>query len=125
MLQHLLGVEVRNQEGDIVALDRFPPQNVERLGALCQESRKLVDQNMFDLIRLLDLDAYPHAVDTWFDVHPLILVSRYGERVEDDFWGARGFDFRDIVSFRGLGSEVGQGERGRERRAHALEVRAE
>lgn len=102
MLQHLLGVKVRDQEGDVVALHRFPPQNVERLGSLRQESRELVYQYVFNLIRLLDLYAYPHAVDTWLDEDPLVLIPRNGKWVQDDFWRACRLDFRDIVSFRGL-----------------------
>lgn len=118
-------MEVGDQKRDIIALNRFPPQDVERLSSLCQESRELVDQNVLDLVCLFDLDAYPHAVDTGLDVHALVLVSRHSKRIQDDFGRARSLDFGNIVALRGLGSEVGQGEGGRERRAHALEVRAE
>lgn len=115
MLQHLLCMEVGNQERDVISLDRFPSQNVERLRSLGQEPCKLVDQDVLNFVGLLDLDAYPHAVDTGLNVHSLVLVSRHGERVQDDFRGAGGLDLGDIVSLRGLRGEVGQGERGRER----------
>lgn len=87
MFQHLLGVEVCNQERDVIALDRFPPQDVEGLCSLRQESRELVHQDVFNLVRLLDLDAYPHAVYRRLDVHLLVLVSRHCKRVQDDFGG--------------------------------------
>ena len=125
VLQHLLGVEVCNQERDVVALDRLSSQNVEGLCSLRQEACELVDQDVLNLIGLLDLDAYSYAVDARLNVHAFILVSRDGERVQDDFRGACSFDLGDIVTFRGLRGKVGQGEGGRERRAHALEVWAE
>jgi hypothetical protein len=84
-----------------------------------------VDQDVFDLICLLDLDAYAHTVDTGLNVYTLMLVSRYGKRVQDDFGRAGSFDLWNIVAFGGLGRKVGEGEGGCERRAHALEVRAE
>ena len=43
VLQHLLRVEVRNQEGDIISLNRFPPQNDEALRSLLQKPCELVD----------------------------------------------------------------------------------
>ena len=85
VLQHLLCMEVGDQEGDVISLDRFPPQDNEALCSLLQEPCELVDQNVFDLICLLDLDAYAHAVDTGLDENALILVARDGEWVEDDF----------------------------------------
>lgn len=125
MLQHLLGVEVGDEERDVVALDWLPPHDVEGLGSLGQEPCELVDQDVFNLICLLDLDAYAHTVDTGLDVHAFLGVPRHGERVQDDFGRARSLDLGDIVAFRGLGRKVGEGEGGCERRAHALEVRAE
>lgn len=104
-------------------LDWLPPQDEERLCSLCEEAGKLVDEDMLNLVCLLDLDAYAHAVDAGLDEHPLVLVSRDGERVQDDLGRARSLDFRDIVSLRGLRGKVGEGEGGCERGAHALEVR--
>lgn len=63
MLQHLLGVEVGDQETDVISLDRFPSQDVEALGALRQEAREFVYEDVFDLVGLLDLDADAYAVD--------------------------------------------------------------
>jgi len=118
-------VEVGDQERDVVALDRLPPHNVEGLGSLRQEPCELVDQDVFNLICLLDLDAYAHTVDAGLDVYAFMLIPRYGKRVQDDFGRARGFDLGNIVALGGLGRKVGEGEGGCERRAHALEVRAE
>lgn len=80
VLQHLLSVEVGDQERDIISLptisrrihqclssfsylDRLPPQNKERFRSLRQKPRKLVHQNMLDLIRLLDFDTDTNRVD--------------------------------------------------------------
>ena len=81
MLQHLLGVEVGNQERDVIALDWLPAHDIERLGSLGQEACELVDQDVFNLICLLDLDAYAYTVDTRLDVHAFFRVSRHGKRV--------------------------------------------
>jgi len=80
-------------------LDRFPPQNEECLSSLCQEPREFVDKNVFDLIGLLYPYADSHTVDTWFDKHTFILVSRDGQGIQEDFGRACGFDFWDIMSF--------------------------
>lgn len=131
MFQHRLGVEIGDQEGDIVALEKFqhgimkcradrvylyrlPPQDKERLGALCQESCELVDQNMFDLVGLLYPDADADTVDTRLNEDLLIFVAGDVQRVQQELGGAAGFDFGDIVSFRGLGGKVGDGQRSSE-----------
>jgi hypothetical protein len=41
---------------------------------------------MLNLVRLLDLDAYAHAVDARLDQDSLILVTGDGQRVQQDFW---------------------------------------
>jgi hypothetical protein len=95
VLQHLLGVEVGDKEGDVISLeeaklamrgtadrrshqvtclDGLPPEDEEGLGSLGQESGKLVDQDVLDLVCLLDLDAYPYAVDAGLDEDTLVLV---------------------------------------------------
>lgn len=140
VLQHRLGVKIGDQERDIVALerismmyhvcqvhsahfDRLPPQNKERLGALCQESCEFMDQNVLNLVGLLYPNADADTVDTWLDENLLVLVARDVQGVEQELGGAGGLDFGDIVSFGGLGREVGDGEGGGQRRAHALKVR--
>ena len=70
-----------------------------------------MDQNMLNFIRLLDLDAYAHAVDAWLDKDPLILVSRNGERIQKNFRRCLRFNLRNIVPFGRLGCEIGQAER--------------
>ena len=82
VLQHLFGVEVCDQERNIIALptgqstcpvphayaststyiDRLPPQDEEGLRSLGQEPRELVYQDVLDLIRLLYPYADSHAV---------------------------------------------------------------
>ena len=88
-------MEIRDQERDIISLtscvsshpspylpplppthlNRFSPQDKERLRPLRQESRELMDQDILNLIRLLDLDANAHTVDAWLDQDALVLVS--------------------------------------------------
>lgn len=85
MLQHLLCVEIGDQERDIVSLNWFPSQNDEALCSLLQEPCKFVDQDVLDFVCLLDLNAYTDTVDTGLDENALILVARDGEWVEDDF----------------------------------------
>ena len=63
-------------------LDWLPPKYKESLRPLCQESGKLMNEYIFDLVRLLDLDAKAHTVDAWLDEHPFIFITRDCERVE-------------------------------------------
>lgn len=72
-------------------------------------------QDVFYLVRLLDLYADAHAVDARLDEHPLILVSRYRQRVQEHFRGACCLDFRNIMPFGRLRGEIRQGEGGRQR----------
>jgi len=80
-------------------LDRFPPQDEERLGSLCQESCEFVDQNVLDLIGLLYPYADSHTVDTRLDEHPFILITRNSKGIQEDFWRACGLNFWNVVSF--------------------------
>ena len=106
MLQHLLGVEIGNEERNVIALpeihlaivrvhardpaltylDRLPPQNEEGLRSLRQEARELVHQDMLDLVRLFYPYANAHAVDRGFNKDTFFLVSRNGQWVEDELW---------------------------------------
>ena len=93
VLQHLLSVEICDQEGYIVALkdvrlfmgrakgqtnlDGFSPENEEGLCSLSQEPCEFMDQDVFDFISLFDLYADAGTVDARFDENALILVTRY------------------------------------------------
>lgn len=44
-----------------------------------------MDQDVLNLVCLLDLDAYSHAVDARLDQDALAFISRDRKRVEDDF----------------------------------------
>lgn len=81
VLQHLLGMEVCDQERNVISLDRFPPQDDKTLCSLLQEPCELVNQNVLDFVCLFDLNAYAHAVDAGLDQDPLVLIARYGEWV--------------------------------------------
>jgi len=69
-------MEIRNQERDVISLNRLSPQNEESFRSLRQEAGEFVDQNMLNLIRLLDLDADADTVYAGLDEHPFVLVSR-------------------------------------------------
>ncbi len=66
-------------------LDRLPPQHKESLSPLGQESGEFVDEDMFNLICLFDLDADTDTVDAWFDEDSFILVSCHGQGVQENF----------------------------------------
>ena len=59
----------------------LPAQDEERLSTLRQESCKLVDQDVLNLVCLLDLDADADTVDAGLNEDSLVLISRNGERV--------------------------------------------
>lgn len=93
MLQHLFGVKVCDQKGDVISLlqsvyavpasrqttnlNRFPSQDKESLRPLRQKPRKFMDQDMLNLIGLLDFDTDSDTVDAWFDQDTLILIPRH------------------------------------------------
>ena len=43
-------------------------------------------EDVFYLVRLLDLDAHTDAVHAGLQEDPLVLVARHGEGIEQDFW---------------------------------------
>jgi hypothetical protein len=57
VLEHGLGVEVGDQEGDVVALDGLPPEDDEVLGTLGQEAHELLAEDGLELVGLLDADG--------------------------------------------------------------------
>jgi len=63
VLHHVLDVAVGDEERDVVALDRDPAQDDERLGAHGQEPGELVAQDPLRLVGLLDPDRETHGVD--------------------------------------------------------------
>lgn len=67
-------------------------------------------EDVFDFVGLFDADGDADGVDGGFNQDFLILVPGDGEGVEEQFGGRLGFDFGDVMSFAGLGGEVGQGE---------------
>ena len=112
VLEHLFGVEVGDEEGDVVALDGLPAEDEEGLGALGEEAGELVNKNALDLVGLLDADADANAVDAGLDEDALIFIPGHGQGVQQDLRGGLGFDLRDIVALGSLGGKVGQAEGG-------------
>lgn len=78
-----------------------------------------MNQNLFNLIRLLDPYADAHTIDTRLNQDPLAVVSGHDERVQENFWRSPGFYFGNIVSLGDLRREVGKSERGGEGAADA------
>ena len=124
VLEHLLGVEVGDEERDIVALDGLATQDEEGLGALGEEAGELVDEDALDLVGLLDTDADTDAVDAGLNKDTLVLVPGHGQGVQQDLWGGLGLDLGYVVALRCLGGEVGQAQGGGQAAAYALEVGA-
>jgi hypothetical protein len=87
-------------------LDGLPAEDEEGLGPLGQEAGELVDQDVFDLVGLLDLDADTDAVDAGLDKDAFIVVSRDGQGVEQGLGGCGGLDLWDVVPLGDLGGEV-------------------
>lgn len=103
-------------------LDRLSPQNQKVLGPLRQEPRKLVHQDMLNLIRLLDLDADADGVDARLDEDPFVLVPGHRERVQQHLRRLPGLDLGHIMAFGRLRGEVAQRDCGGQGRPHTLEV---
>lgn len=54
-------------------------------------------QNVLDLVRLLDPYTNSNTIYAWLDEDLLVLIARYRERIEKDFWRAGGFNFWDVM----------------------------
>ena len=67
-------------------LDRLSPEDEKRLGSLSQETRKLVYQDILNLVSLLNLDADADAIDARLDEDSLVFVARNRQRRQKDLW---------------------------------------
>ena len=72
---------MRDEERDRVARARLPPHDHELLGALRQEARELVAEDLLDLVGLLDREGDPYGVDGTLDEAPLLVRARDRDRV--------------------------------------------
>lgn len=108
VLQHIFGVSIRNEEGEVIAFDGLPTENDEAVCALSQEAGELLNvgryadisisarsctlpgralpylvrQYLLDLVRLLDLYADADGVDRGLHQDLFICVSRHYQRNE-------------------------------------------
>jgi hypothetical protein len=89
---------------------------------LRQKSGEFVDQDVFDLVCLLDLDAYADTVDRGLDEHTFVLIARNRQWRQQNLRGGLSFYLRDIVALCSLGCEVGEAEGGCETTPDSLEV---
>lgn len=88
-----------------------------------QESGKLVDEQVLNLIGLLDLDADADGVDARLDQDSLVLVTGNGQGREQHLGRGLSFDLGDIVTLGGLGGKVGERQGGNQAASYALQVR--
>ena len=108
VLQHLLGVEIGDEEGDVVALNGFAAEDEEGLGALGQETGEFMNEDTLDLVGLLDADADTDAVDAGLDENTLVLVPGDGQGIQQNLGGGLSFNLGYIMTLGGLGGEIGQ-----------------
>ena len=116
-------MEVGDEEGDVISLDliskqvscvsrsqayrhRLSSQDEEGLCSLGQESRELVHEDVFNLVRLFYPYANPDAVDRRLNKNALFLVPRDGEWFKHDLGRGLCLGLGDIVSLGGLRCEV-------------------
>jgi hypothetical protein len=88
VLEHGLGVCIRDEEGDVVVGDRLATKDHERFCTLHHETRELVAEDGFDLVCLLDLNAHTDRVDRRLNENALILVTRDSKRGKKNFLGS-------------------------------------
>jgi hypothetical protein len=67
---------------------------------------------MLDFVCLLDLNADSDTVDARLNQDSLIFVSRYSQRVQQDFRGCLRFNFWHVMTFRCLGCEIREAQGG-------------
>ena len=106
MLEHLLDVEIGYEEADVVAFHGFSPQNKEMLRALHHEPHELLAQNLLDLIGLLHRNADADGVNGSFDQDLFFFIPTHNHWSQQQFFAARHFDFRLVMSFYDLGVEI-------------------
>lgn len=106
MLVHLLGMEVCNQKGDVVAFDGLSAQDDEVFGSHHHEAGEFVTKDLLDLVGLLDGNTDSHGVHRGFDENSLLLVTRNNNRIQNELLRGLHLDFRLIVSFNDLKRKI-------------------
>jgi len=106
VLVHLLGVEVGDEEGDVVALHRLAPQDDEVVCAHHQEPHKLVAEDALDVITLLDGDGHTQGVDGGFNQDLLLVVARHYHGVHHQLLARPHLHLRLVVPLHDLAVEV-------------------
>lgn len=69
-------MHIGNQQANRVPINGFTPQNRKLLSSLHQNARELVNENGFQLVRLLDQDADADRVEAGFNQDFLFFISR-------------------------------------------------
>ena len=90
-----------------------------------QEAGELVDQDVLNLVRLLDLDGHADGVYAGLDEDPLVLVSGDRQGRQEDLGGRLGLDLGHVVPLGCLRGKVGERQRRRQAATDRLEVGAE
>lgn len=107
---HLLRVEVSDQEANVIALYRFPPQNEEVLSSHHHESHELVAKDLLDLISLFDSNADSDRIDGSFDQNLLLVITADHHRLKQQLLTAPDLHLRLVVTLHHLRGKVLQTE---------------
>lgn len=119
VFEHGFGMEVGDEEGDVVAGDGFSAEDDEAFGSLHEEAGELVSQDAFDFVGLFDTDADADRIDTGLDEDLFALVAGDRKRLEQYFARRARLDFGLVMAFYHLRSKVLQRHRRGQCRAHA------
>lgn len=98
VLVHSLGVEVGDEERDIVSLDGLTTQDHEGLGTLSQETHKLLGQQLLQLIGLLNSNGDSQRVDGSLNQNFLLRSTRDDDRVQQEFGRRAVFGLNQLKS---------------------------
>lgn len=90
--------------------------------SLLEERCELVYKNVFDLIRLFDLDADAHRVDARLDENSLVIVTGDGQGRQEYLGRGLGFDLGNIMSLGGLRCKIGERKSSCQAVTHTIQV---
>lgn len=119
---HLFCVEVGDEEADVIALNRFPPQDEEVLCSHHHEPHKFMAEDLLNLIGLFDSNADSHGVYRPLDQDLLLVIAAYDHRLQQKLFAAPNLHLRLVVSLHHLRGEVLQTQGCLKSGAHCIQV---
>jgi hypothetical protein len=108
VLLHQLEVEVGDEEGDVVTLNRLATKNDEIVSTESEGASELVNENRLKGVVLLDSDRNSDRVDRRLNKALLSSVTSDDNGVQDKLLGHVSLDFRLVVTLNDLRREVTQ-----------------